>query len=62
MIYDEFYTPPYPDLGARVAKLRQNGDRQTHGAAVLEAVRKLQRKELHQKNPRRERPVKAVRA
>jgi len=31
--------PEYPDLGAKVAKLRWGPDRKAHGAAVLEAIR-----------------------
>ena len=43
--------PLYPGLGTGVAKLRKAGDRQKHGRAVLEAIRKLQRAELQ--GPRR---------
>jgi hypothetical protein len=38
--------PEYPDLGAKVAKLRRGDDRKAHGEAVLEAIRAKNRR-LH---------------
>jgi hypothetical protein len=45
VIGDEY--PPYPNLGATVAKLRRSDDRRAHGEAVIEAIRKLQAAELN---------------
>jgi hypothetical protein len=43
--------PPYPQLGATVAKLRRSPDRKAHGLAVLAAVASLQRSELKRELP-----------
>jgi hypothetical protein len=42
----EPFGPIYPDLGAKVAKLRRGDDRKAHGEAVLEAIRAKNRR-LH---------------
>jgi hypothetical protein len=47
------FGPFYPALGKTVEKLRQTGDSQAHGKAVLEAIRELQRKELQGRRKRR---------
>jgi len=36
---DDQFGPQYPDLGAKVAKLRKGKDRKAHGEAVLDAIR-----------------------
>jgi hypothetical protein len=43
---DGMWYPEYPDLGAKVAKLRHGTDRKAHGEAVLEAMRDKHRR-LH---------------
>ena len=43
----KLYGPPYPDLGAKVAKLRKGKDRQAHGQAVLAAIRARHAAALH---------------
>ena len=45
------FGPPWPDLGARVARLRHGDDRKAHGLAVLEGIRALQRSALRRQTP-----------
>lgn len=45
------FGPEYPDLGAKVARLRRGKDRHAHGIAVLDAILSKQRSELRRETP-----------
>jgi len=45
------WNPEYPNLGEQVARLRRGSDHKAHGAAVLEAIRRLQRSALNRMTP-----------
>jgi len=45
------WNPDYPNLGTKVARLRRGSDHKAHGAAVLEAIRRLQRSDLNRETP-----------
>lgn len=51
MINNNRANPEYPNLGATVARLRRGDDRKAHGAAVLEAIRRLQQGTINRETP-----------